>query len=370
MLTKIFTITHKPFTPPKNQIYVPLQVGRACAEDLGYLGDDTGDSISSKNPYFCELTGMYWLWKNDPLTKIIGICHYRRYFINEDGAILTKGEILSLLEHYDILTSKLLTLPKPYYEGFSENHHEKDLLITGEVISKLYPEYFPLFDALIHDTHTYFGNLIITDKPTYDRYCSWLFSILFEVEKRTDLSGYSPYQKRLFGFLAEFLQTLWIRFHKLNVCECMIGMMGEKYETRTLKEQLAVFLEAGDYAAAKTHFLSCYQKRPDILMEASDVNGELKLCMQIISTCEFETEAYGSCILHRIHSYPALIRHFNQLNRIVTDYGNTFCIKDIPEAEFISLLTPLSIQIAVTLFFADDPMQDKICQELLSFLLQ
>ena len=64
MSISIFTITHVPFTPPENPIYIPLQVGRALHDDYGYPGDDTGDNISAKNPYYSELTGPYWIWKN------------------------------------------------------------------------------------------------------------------------------------------------------------------------------------------------------------------------------------------------------------------------------------------------------------------
>ena len=80
MKTQIFVMTHKKFNPPKDTVYVPLQVGSALNPDLGYMKDDTGDSISDLNPYYGELTGMYWLWKNYSDVDIIGICHYRRYF--------------------------------------------------------------------------------------------------------------------------------------------------------------------------------------------------------------------------------------------------------------------------------------------------
>ena len=64
MKTQIFVMTHKKFNPPNNPIYIPLQVGAALNPDLGYMRDDVGDSISALNPYYGELTGMYWLWKN------------------------------------------------------------------------------------------------------------------------------------------------------------------------------------------------------------------------------------------------------------------------------------------------------------------
>ncbi len=55
MSIKLFIMTHKPFIPPEDPMYVPLHVGRANTADLGFWGDDTKDSISALNPYFCEL---------------------------------------------------------------------------------------------------------------------------------------------------------------------------------------------------------------------------------------------------------------------------------------------------------------------------
>ena len=353
MSIKLFTITHKSFTPPPDPMYFPLHVGRANTEFLGFLGDDTGDNISHKNPFYCELTGMYWIWKNYHEADYVGICHYRRYLINDNGALFTETELTKLLGSYDIITTKLLTLPGSYYDGFSANHHLKDLLMTGEVIREKYPEYLSIFENLMHGPHTYFGNIFITSKSMYDRYCEWLFDILFEVEVRTDLTGYNGYQKRLFGFLSEFLQTVWIQYHNLTVKECMVGMIGEKYETRLLKEQLAEFFRKRDYTAAKSCFLEAYQKRPDILMEASDINGELRLCMQIISTCEFEDTVYQKCILDTYRSYHDLLHHFSRLNTAIahslnkcpTDEDITF-LHDNP------ILTPISIEIAKKLYQA------------------
>jgi len=343
----IFTITHKSFTPPPDPLYIPLHVGREGKEDLGYLGDNTGNNISHKNTNYCELTGMYWLWKNYHQTDYIGICHYRRYLINENGVLFTEQELASLLTQYDMITTKLLTLPGSYYDGFSANHHVKDLLTTKDVIQEMYPEYLDTFNRLICGPHTYFGNIMITSKTEYDRYCQWLFAILFEVEKRCDFTGYNGYQMRLFGFLSEFLQTVWIQYHQLNVLECMVGMVGSKSETTALKKDLASCFSQKDYKTAKQIFLDVYRKRPDILMEASDIDGELRLCMQIISTCEYEDDAYGHCILDTYHSYPELINHFKQLNYFVASTAEAAEDK-IHKQHFLQnpYVTPLSLKIA------------------------
>lgn len=351
MSIKIFTITHKQFTPPPNPMYVPLHVGRANAQALGFMGDDTGDNISQKNPFYCELTGMYWIWKNFYEADYVGICHYRRYLINEQGTLFTEKELTELLTRYDMLTTKLLTLPGSYYNGFRANHHIKDLLTTGEVIKEKYPQYYEIFNQLIYGSNTYFGNIFITSKENYDRYMTWLFDILFAVEKRTDFTGYNGYQMRLFGFLSEFLQTVWIQYHRLTVKECKVGMVGEKYETRILKEQLAAFFAKRDYLNAEKHFMECYKKRPDILMEASDVNGELRLCMQIISTCKFEDEMYGKCILDTIADYRSLIRYFGQLNTAVAHSLNNCITKgDMDFFEQTEIVTPIAVEIAEKLY--------------------
>ena len=170
------------------------------------------------------------------------------------------------------------------------------------------------------------------------------------MEKRTDFTGYNGYQKRLFGFLSEFLQTVWIQYHNLRIKECMVGMIGEKHETRLLKIQLADYFQKRDYLGAENYFMKCYNKRPDILMEASDINGELRLCMQIISTCKFEDQLYGKCILDSLRDYNSLLRHFGKLNTVAAHLLNK-CIT-AEENVFLyqnSLITPIAIEIAVKL---------------------
>ena len=77
---KIYIAAHKKTELPQKDGYIPLQVGAALHDDLGYLKDDVGDNISSKNPNFCELTGLYYIWKNEK-ADIVGLSHYRRFFL-------------------------------------------------------------------------------------------------------------------------------------------------------------------------------------------------------------------------------------------------------------------------------------------------
>lgn len=300
MSVTIFTMTHKKFPDPRDPIYVPLHVGRAQGADYGYAGDDTGDNISAKNCYYGELTGVYWVWKNVRTTDYVGICHYRRYFCTEEGRIFSANDYLSILKDYDMITSKKLKLNYSYFDGYASDYNIFDLVTTGEVIRQMYPEYYDTFERLVHGNGTYFGNMMVSSKELYDEYAAWLFSIFQEVEKKIDPSGYDDYHKRVFGFISEFLLLVWTEVKGLKVYECKVGMTTEKYETGQMKEKLAEYFMQGDLDGAKEYFLGVLKKRPDVLMEASDITGELKLSMQVIAVCELERQEYGESVIDRI----------------------------------------------------------------------
>ncbi len=328
MSTKIFVMTHKLFERPKDNMYVPLQVGHTLKGTLdeSYLRDDEGeDNISALNPYFSELTGMYWVWKNFHGADNVGVCHYRRYPVVKGitaGGIsgerlLTESDCERILCEYDLLTTEQLTLHSNYYEGFSIDHNLYDLQQTEQVIREKYPAYAVCFEELVHKNKVYFGNICVMPKGLYDKYCTWLFDILFEVQKRIDVTGYDGYRKRVFGFLSEFLQMIWIRENRLRPYECRIAIIGEKHETGEVKKVMADFFLKKDVEGAKKYFLESFGKRPDILMEASDITGELRICMQIISTCEFEQRFLGSCILDKEQDFHKLISLFKHLNMVM-----------------------------------------------------
>ncbi len=318
MSIRIYAMTHKRFEVPKDPLYQPLHVGRAVGADLGYPGDDTGENISALNCYYSELTGLYWVWKNCHDVDYVGTCHYRRYLINEREQVFTKAEYEALLKEYDVVTTKRVKLNNSYYDGFSANHNRKALDMTGEVIKERYPEYYDTFVRLVNGTETYFGNMLVTSKRLYDAYCEWLFSVFAIVSERIELeTGEDEYHKRVFGFISEFLLLVWVTVQKLRVKECKVGMLGEKAETREMKEKLAAYFARRDVDGAKAYFLDCKAKRPDVLMEASDVTGELRLSMQVIATAGMEYETYGTSILEHENRFRELMHIFERINRIV-----------------------------------------------------
>jgi hypothetical protein len=346
MSVTIFTMTHKKFPAPKDPIYVPLQVGRAGKEDLGYIGDDTGVSISEKNCYYGELTGVYWVWKNIRTSDYVGVCHYRRYFCTEEGRILTGAEYEKILSEYDIMTSKKLKLNYSYYDGYAGDYNIKDLQAVEDVIRESFPDYYETFHRLVHGKGTYFGNMMVCAKPLYDEYCQWLFGIFEKAESRIDASGYDDYHKRVYGFISEFLLMVWAEVKGLKVYECKVGMTDEKRETVEIKERLAGYFAKKDIDGAKAYILACLEKRPDVLMEASDIMGELKTAMQVIAVCGLEQEAYGSSVIDKIQDFQELLHYFQGINGLLESVRGEIS----PQHEALSAVasSPAALSVAAT----------------------
>lgn len=360
-MVKIFAMTHKAFDVPNDEMYIPLHVGRAVAErDLGYTGDDTGDNISASNCYYAELSGVYWVWKNFHAADCVGVCHYRRFLTDERGFAFTQKEYERILQKYDIVTTKQLELPNSYRYGFSAHHGEKALYETGNVIKERHPEFYETYDALLDGNKTYFGNMLVAKKERYDEYCEWLFDILFALEARIDLTFADDYHRRVFGFISEFLLYVWVKAKKLSACECKVAIIGEKKETKEVKAQMRLFFEKRDAAGAKEYLQQYLQKRPDIIMEASDITGECKLCLQAVSTANLELCEYGKCFLDSINGYDEVISYFRQLNKAASrllnspedKYLRTIEAQDY-DIDAINNASDIALRVAIRLYAQD-----------------
>lgn len=237
---KILVATHKEYWMPKDDVYIPLHEGKKGKKDLGYVGDDTGNNISEKNANYCELTGLYWAWKNLSCSYI-GICHYRRYFGRKNRAnninnILSKNEFEDILKNNDtILPYKSHFYFQSVEEKYAESHYLKDLNTTRTIIGDIYPQYLSSFEKVMKSHKAYLCNMLVTKKEFFDEYCEWLFNILFELECVIDISQYSDYNKRVFGFISERLLNVWIEYNSLNVKELPIVCLENN---NTIKEDI------------------------------------------------------------------------------------------------------------------------------------
>lgn len=229
-MVEIFVVTHKPCKiQTKDPSYKMIQVGAKGKEKFINLTDDMyDDNISSKNYTYCELTAMYHIWKHSN-ADIKGLCHYRRYFTSHQYLsealsytlkkypfILSGKKIEKILNNYDLIVGVYPHKNKSDMDYYKEHHVVSDLICVRTVISERYPEYLDIFDECIDSDNFYLANMIYASKEVFDAYSKWLFDILFEVEKRIDLTERDDYQKRALGFLSERLLKVWVKKNNLN----------------------------------------------------------------------------------------------------------------------------------------------------------
>lgn len=234
---KIVVSYHKKDFVPKNTMLFPIHSGKKLSSlSLDFLGDDTGNNISALNTHFCELTAMYWAWKNLKNVDITGLFHYRRYiclypYLSLNSISLSDYHFqkysrinfpffwLRDLKKYDIILPHAFQLgEKTVREQYLSSHHISEHLdIVKQVINEQCSEYLPAFDELMQSHSFHICNMFVSNWTTYDGLCSWLFPLLFEVDRRIDYSNLNTYEQRVIGFLSERLINVYILHNKLKV---------------------------------------------------------------------------------------------------------------------------------------------------------
>lgn len=233
---KIYMVTHKKYSLSKlPEGYMAIHAGHALSEDLGYQGDDLGQSISELNPYLNEMTAAYWIWKNTS-HDYVGIAHYRRFFtlknknIFSEENIITGSQARELLQKYDIIVAKeeyhIYNLYSFLIRDVGLNITLSAINMTKMMIERYQPDYLEVFNGSIKKGSLYKCNMIITRKYVYDSYCQWLFSFILEAEREFrqnfPIDELSTIQKRVFGFISERMLTVWLIKNKLRICELTV----------------------------------------------------------------------------------------------------------------------------------------------------
>ena len=234
-------------------IYQPIMAGNARHEEKSAItGDDTGENISHKNPFYSELTGLYWVWKNTK-QDVTGSCHYRRFFTAQPepllykvkrllyypaglykkryGLIYTENtnlfvpkilnnlELNELLNRYDAILPQARKLKYTVATHYKRYHDINDLNLLETILTEKCPEYQEAFNDVLQGKRLYANNMFILKDEHFQEFMAWWFDILFEFERRIDLNNYTDYQKRIMGFMAERLLTIWFRKKQLNCIE-------------------------------------------------------------------------------------------------------------------------------------------------------
>lgn len=262
----ILIATHKRYPMPKDECYLPIHVGHAGKQDLGYIGDDTGDNISRENKNWCELTALYWGWKNLSC-NYMGLVQYRRHFMyhrkyNLFNSILTGKQAEELLQKTDIILPKkrnyyIMTLAD-HFNGYDFTI-DNDLKNLKEIIHELSPDYDKAFEMVMTRKSGHMCNMFLMKKNLVNEFCEWEFPILREFEKRTGAE-----RCRLVGYAAEHMLDIWIEKNNLSFQECNVAFLDRKNE----------FNRRFDFIMRKLGFN--FRRIPLMVFKADDFSKEKK----------------------------------------------------------------------------------------------
>ena len=221
---KVIIAAHKKYRMPEDSLYLPVHVGaegkvdkEGKPLDLGYQKDNDGENISNLNYSFCELTGVYWAWKNLD-ADYLGLAHYRRHFMGKGKGkdpfdkVLSGKEVEFLINKgYKVIVPKKRNYYiESLYSHYVHTYKAEEIDKTREVIADMYPDYLRSFDSVVSRKSGYMFNMMILPKNLMDDYCEWLFDILFELDKRIDSSSWTDFQKRYIGRISEIIFNVWL----------------------------------------------------------------------------------------------------------------------------------------------------------------
>ncbi|WRS27300.1 DUF4422 domain-containing protein [Oscillospiraceae bacterium MB08-C2-2] len=228
-----------------NPLYVNVRCGAVYdkRENITMLGDNTGDNISEKKDSFCELTVLYWAWKNIE-TDYYGLCHYRRFLSfsekNFSAAVndrsrtglvyspdfdtstqkfklnnikLMQNKIADtdalVLERYDVKSVGHNSV----YEMWKRDITNFDVNVIDTVLKIIKTDYADAFkyaQDYFNQSKTTFYNLFIMNKELFNEYCEFLFGVLFKLETEIDTSHYNSEKKRIIGYVGEHLLGIFL----------------------------------------------------------------------------------------------------------------------------------------------------------------
>jgi hypothetical protein len=169
--------------------------------------DNTGDNISDKNKILNEMTSIYWIWKNYNLIgnpEYIGHNHYRRFFNIND---ITDYDKYDLIIAKPIFSSDKFTL---FYQ-YDYYHIIDDLKKCIETIKIYDLQFGESFELYLNTTGKNYApcNMFVMKKRLFFEWCNFIFPILFDLEKKINLTDRDNYQKRALCFLTERIFNFW-----------------------------------------------------------------------------------------------------------------------------------------------------------------
>lgn len=222
----IYVVSHKNYQEVAGSLYKTIWVGGANNCDLPGIHDNTGNNISDMNTLINECTALYWVWKNDKESEYIGLNHYRRFFASplKTGFPLDAAEIKVIMRGCDVLVSQAAvldkTVPDKMRDQICEEAFEAGYSAIRGVFEHRSVEERTCFERFIAGNVIYPRQMFVMRRELLDEYCSWLFPILFEMVKKVEIKdSWDTYSKRVIGFWAERMLTVWLLYTRYRIEE-------------------------------------------------------------------------------------------------------------------------------------------------------
>lgn len=221
----IIVATHKKFKEPSfDDSYYIYKNGSVYERIDGYNRDDNGENLSNLQPILCELSSLYYVWKNKK-SDIIGLVHYRRYFA-KNGKILNSQMIDNIFKTTNVILPKkrryLFKTPTNYYI-FGRSHNKKTTSIRANYIKilkntlyELYPEQKECIDFTFNKRYAHLKNMFIMKYEEFDSYCTFLFNVLLTMNEKCE------FKDRALGTMGEYLLDVWININNIKYKEIKV----------------------------------------------------------------------------------------------------------------------------------------------------
>ena len=179
-----------------------IQVGSALTDQRleNAVYDCEGDSISEKNKQYCELTGLYWVWKH-AAEDYVGLCHYRRHFLLPDNWMACMEQ-----NHIDVILPVPLYVSPNLADNFRGRHAAKEWDYMMQYLKENLPQDYEKASEFFKGNLYSPCNMLIAKRKVLDELCSWMFPILDAVAAACGTED-NTYDNRYPGFLSERLIT-------------------------------------------------------------------------------------------------------------------------------------------------------------------
>lgn len=180
------------------------------------------DNIDHENQYYCELTGLYYLWKHNT-DDIVGLEHYRRYLTINNKTPINQHEINDQLNHCDVICNSYIYKNRPVLMNHS---HKlvwilKYLTFCDALLGTHVYAYTKFATEYVHGHELIVGNIFISHASFMNEYCSFLFPTL-DLFIKAELHCHRELAPRIIGYISEYLFGAYLRYHKKKLAFCNI----------------------------------------------------------------------------------------------------------------------------------------------------